>query len=79
MLEDARDQLSQDRRQHRRFCAFGQWVRTLPAEDRETAEHLVAGSDYNCRALARYFQSKGAKVNDQVLNRHRNKACCGQS
>lgn len=78
MFEDFETALAEDGQKRRRFCGFGRWVRTLSAEDRATAEELVANEDYNCRALARYFSSKGAKFNDQVINRHRNSRCCGQ-
>lgn len=78
LFDDFTDQLAADAAKRRRYCGFGKWVRTLDAEDREKAELLVTGTDYNCRQLARYFQSKGATFNDQVLTRHRNGTCCGQ-
>lgn len=78
MLEDFEAALAADGQKRRRYCGFGRWVRTLEPEDRAKAEELVANDDYNCRALARYFQSKGATFNDQVINRHRNTRCCGQ-
>jgi len=70
--------MATDGRAVRRYCAFGQWVRTLDPVDRVFAERLVVDATYNCRQLARYFRSKGARLNDQVLNRHRNGTCCGQ-
>lgn len=79
MFEDFHEALREDGRERRRFCGFGRWVRGLSPEDREVAEGLVANRDYNCRQLARYFSSKGATFNDQVVNRHRNGACCGQT
>lgn len=79
MFEDFETALAADGRARRRYCGFGRWVRTLSDEDRQRAEELVADKAYNCRALARYFQGKGAKFNDQVLNRHRNDSCCGQN
>lgn len=78
MFEDFETALADDGVHRRRWCGFGTWVRTLSQEDRATAEQLVENRDYNCRALARYFGSKGATFNDQVLNRHRNGSCCGQ-
>lgn len=78
MLEDFETALAEDGKGRRRYCGFGQWVAGLEPGDRETAENLVADRQYNCRALARYFQSKGATFNDQVINRHRNGSCCGQ-
>jgi hypothetical protein len=78
MFEDFEAVLAEDGKHRRRYCGFGTWVRGLDPEDRATAERLVADRDYNCRALARYFQGKGARFNDQVINRHRNGACCGQ-
>lgn len=79
MFEDVEAALAADSRNRRRYCGFGRWVRTLGDEDRARAEELVSDTRYNCRALARYFQGKGAKFNDQVLNRHRNDNCCGQT
>jgi hypothetical protein len=85
MFEDFEEALAEDGKQRRRYCGFGRWVRTLGPEDRARAEELVDWVDesgvpvYNCRQLARYFASKGATFNDQVLNRHRNSRCCGQS
>lgn len=78
MFEDAEKVLTEDSRVRRRYCGFGRWVATLPEEHQEEARALVANPDWNCRALARYFQGKGAKFNDQVLSRHRNERCCGQ-
>lgn len=78
MFEDFETAIAADGRATRRYCAFGQWVRTLEPADQVFAENLVHDGAYNCRQLARYFRSKGAKVNDQVLNRHRNGTCCGQ-
>ena len=79
MFEDVEAALAADSQRRRRFCGFGRWVRTLSDEDRARAEELVADEQYNCRQLARYFQTKGATFNDQVINRHRNTRCCGQS
>lgn len=76
MFEDLEVALTQTRR---RYCAFTRWAQTLEPADAEIAEQLVLGRKYNCRELARYFQTKGAEFNDQVLNRHRNGSCCGQS
>ena len=78
MFEDVETALAADNRKRRRLCGFSRWAEALEPADRETAEQLVTDRKYNCRALARYFQSKGADVNDQVINRHRNHACCGQ-
>jgi hypothetical protein len=78
MFEDFDKALAEDGRQRRRYCGFGRWVAGLEAEHRTTAEELVANREYNCRQLARYFQTKGATFNDQVINRHRNGSCCGQ-
>lgn len=78
MFEDVETALTADSRQRRRNCGFTHWVEGLEPKDRETAEQLVFNRAYNCRALARYFQSKGAIFNDQVVNRHRNGQCCGQ-
>lgn len=78
MFEDFEAALAADSATRRRYCGFGRWVRTLSEDDRARAEELVADERYNCRQLARYFQSKGAKFNDQVINRHRNTRCCGQ-
>lgn len=78
MFEDFEEALVADAKTRRRYCGFGRWVRTLSDEDRAKAEALVADEQWNCRALARYFQSKGGKLNDQVLSRHRNSHCCGQ-
>lgn len=78
MFEDFETALAADSKQRRRYCGFGRWIRTLSEDDRRRAEELVADRTHNCRALARYFQSKGAFFNDQVVNRHRNGACCGQ-
>lgn len=79
MFEDAEDALKEDGRKRRRYCGFGRWVASLPEEHQQTARDLVADELHNCRALARYFATKGATINDQVINRHRNRACCGQS
>lgn len=79
MFEDVEEALARDTATRRRFCGFGQWVRTLSDEDRARAEELVDDERYNCRQLARYFSSKGAKFNDQVINRHRNSRCCGRT
>lgn len=80
MLEDFQEALRDSELVHRRrWCGFGTWVRTLEPGDRTIAERLVADRDHNCRALARYFATKGATFNDQVVNRHRNGLCCGQT
>lgn len=79
MFDDFDSAITEDVASHRRYCGFGRWVRTLDAGDRARAEELLADRSHNCRQLARYFESKGAKLNDQVLTRHRNRACCGQS
>lgn len=78
MFEDYEQVLTADARTHRRFCAFGRWVRTLDEGDADQAEALVGDERWNCRQLARYFVTKGAALNDQVINRHRNGRCCGQ-
>lgn len=78
MFEDFEEALAQDGVQRRRYCGFGRWARSLEPDHQARAEELVADPQYNCRQLARYFASKGATFNDQVINRHRNKACCGQ-
>lgn len=80
MFEDLEAALGQEAIRRRRLCAFSKWTRTLEDEDRAKAENLVLDEEatYNCRQLARYFQTKGAKLNDQVLVRHRNRRCCGQ-
>lgn len=79
MFEDVETALTVDGRKRRRYCGFTRWARSLPAEHRVRAEELVADRAHNCRELARYFQSKGAAFNDQVVNRHRNGSCCGQA
>ena len=79
MFEDFHTAMAEDGRHRRRYCGFGRWVRTLEPEHRATAEGLVADRQWDCRALARYFSTKGATFNDQVINRHRNGSCCGQS
>ena len=79
MFDDAETALIQDGKTRRRYCGFGRWVATLEPEHQAKARELVADEQWNCRALARYFASKGATFNDQVINRHRNSACCGQS
>lgn len=85
MFDDFEQALAEDSRQRRRYCGFGRWLASLAEEHRATAQSLVdsVGADgefeYNCRQLARYFQTKGGSFNDQVINRHRNKTCCGQS
>lgn len=78
MFEDFEHAMEVDRATTRRVCAFTRWVRTLDIEDRKRAEMLLFDTDWSCRQLARYFQSKGATFNDQVLTRHRNGTCCGQ-
>lgn len=79
MFEDFEAVLAEDGRQRRRYCGFGRWVATLSEEHQAKARELVADPAYNCRQLARYFQTKGGQFNDQVINRHRNQHCCGQS
>lgn len=79
MFDDFEQAMAEDGKQRRRFCGFGRWVRTLEPEHRAKAEDLVGNRDWDCRALARYFQGKGATFNDQVINRHRNASCCGQA
>lgn len=74
MLEDVDTVITLGRR--RRLCGFTKWLDTLDDADMAKAQELVADRGYNCRELARYFQSKGATFNDQVLNRHRNGRCC---
>jgi hypothetical protein len=78
MFDDVETVLAEDGKLRRRYCGFGRWVAGLEPEHRARAEELVADRQYNCRALARYFSGKGATFNDQVINRHRNGACCGQ-
>lgn len=79
MFEDLDEALARDFKTRRRLCGFGRWVTSLDPEDEATARELVGNRNYNCRALARYFNGKGATFNDQVINRHRNGSCCGQS
>lgn len=79
MFDDFEQALAADGKQRRRYCGFGRWVASLEPEHRAKAEELVADRSHNCRALARYFASKGATFNDQVINRHRNGSCCGQT
>lgn len=74
LLEDVDTVITRGRR--RRYCGFTQWARTLDDADYEMAVALVDDRAYNCRELARYFQTKGATFNDQVVNRHRNGRCC---
>lgn len=74
LFEDVNTALRPGRR--RRACGFTMWVGTLSPEERDLAERLVADRTYNCRELAKYFHTKGAGFNDQVLNRHRNGRCC---
>lgn len=76
MFEDVDKVIKADTRGRRRWCSFRNWVNTLDEADRDKAEELVADREYDCRSLARYFQTKGCKANDQVLTRHRNKRCC---
>jgi hypothetical protein len=79
MFEDLDKVLAEDGRQLRRLCAFSRWAEGLSENDRTKAHELVANKKkYNCRQLARYFITKGATLNDQVLSRHRNRQCCGQ-
>lgn len=78
MFDDLETALELDARKRRRLCKFGRWIATLSEEDGARATNLVLDEDrrYNCRELARYFRSKGADLNDQVLVRHRNRQCC---
>lgn len=76
MFEDVDEVITTHVRRGRKRCGFSKWAQTLPEADRVRAEELVADRTYDCRALARYFQSKGASMNDQVLSRHRNNRCC---
>lgn len=76
MFEDVDEVIMADMRGRRRWCGFTKWARTLEPADASKAEALVADRDYDCRALARYFQTKGAEFNDQVISRHRNQQCC---
>lgn len=76
MFEDVDEVITAEVRKRRRYCGFSNWASSLAEGDRTKAEELVANRNYDCRALARYFQSKGAKLNDQVLSRHRNQRCC---
>lgn len=78
MFDDVADAMKNDAQRHRRLCGFGRWVLTLDAADAAKAESLLRDPAYNCRQLARYFATKGATFNDQVLTRHRNGTCCGQ-
>ena len=78
MFEDIDEVVTGDGYVRRRFCGFTRWAATLSDTDRARAEEIVHDPQYNCRSLARYFNSKGATFNDQVINRHRNKRCCGQ-
>lgn len=77
MFEDFETALSEGRKR-RRYCKFSLWTQTLDGADSDRAHELLANLDYNCRELARYFNTKGAGVSSQNLNRHRNGACCGQ-
>ena len=76
MFEDVDEVIAAHVRTRRRWCAFTKWIKTLSPNDAATAEELVLNGEYDCRALARYFQGKGAVFNDQVINRHRNRRCC---
>lgn len=79
MFEDLEEALAADRRQRRRLCGLGRWLADLSDEHRARAQELVDDKKkYNCRQLARYFATKGATFNDQVINRHRNARCCGR-
>ena len=79
MFEDFEAALAVDGRERRRYCGFSRWAASLGEEHEARAHELVADRGYNCRQLARYFSTKGATFNDQVINRHRNGACCGQA
>ena len=76
MFDDVDEVINAEVRKRRRWCGFTRWTDTLSPEDRVRAEELVFGREYDCRSLARYFETKGAKINDQVLSRHRNQRCC---
>lgn len=85
MLEDFHTALA-EQLPPKRVCAYTKWRSSLQPTDQELADDLVYGrsldendNPWDCRSLARYFQTKGAKLNDQVLSRHRNGTCCGQS
>lgn len=76
MFDDVDDVIKAEARKRRRWCGFTSWINTLSPEARTRAEELVFDRAYDCRSLARYFQSKGATMNDQVVSRHRNLRCC---
>lgn len=76
MFEDVDEVINAEVRKRRRYCGFTAWVKALAPEDRARAEELVFDRAYDCRSLARYFQTKGATMNDQVISRHRNQRCC---
>jgi hypothetical protein len=78
MFDDFDEAMAADGRERRRYCGFGRWIATLEPEHAAKARELVDNRDWNCRQLARYFATKGAKFNDQVIFRHRNARCCGQ-
>lgn len=79
MFEDAEEVIKAVVMSKRRWCAFTLWSRTLTPEQATKAEALVDNREYDCRSLARYFQSKGGNFNDQVVSRHRNRRCCRRS
>lgn len=76
MFEDADAVIKASVRGRRRWCGFTLWSQTLSTEDAAKAEELVFNRKYDSRSLARYFQTKGATFNDQVVSRHRNRHCC---
>ena len=78
MFDDFATALAEDGKLRRRYCGLTRWIAGLEPEHQARAWELVEDEQYNCRALARYFSSKGATFNDQVINRHRNRSCCGQ-
>lgn len=78
MLEDATQALAATAARRNPTCALTDWIATLSDDDQRIAWSLVKNGDHNNMDLARYFQSKGAKVNNQTVSRHRNKRCCGQ-
>jgi hypothetical protein len=78
MLEDFETAIVEDGVRRRRLCGFSKWVTTLSEADQAKANEIVFNENYDCRALARYFNSKGATFNDQVIYRHRHLRCCGQ-
>lgn len=85
MLEDFHTALA-EQLPPKRVCAYTKWRAGLEPGDQRIADELVAGitldedgNPWDCRTLARYFQSMGVRINDQVLTRHRNGTCCGRT